>query len=251
VIQNADIVVDVGGVYDATTLRFDHHQVGAPVRENGIPYAGFGLVWQTYGVPVAGSAEIAAEIERKIVFAVDADDTGISLTDLHNSDIPNFGLDQVIRSFVPVRGSADNIDNAFFEAVTFARGLLARLIVKKTASITLDKIVANTYESATDKRCLIFDVPISSSTCVEYPTIEVVVMPDDPTVNNNWTATTIRKEHHSFDARAYFPESWWGLRGAELASVSGISDAGFCHKAGFFFVAASREGAMKAAEMAK
>ena len=115
----------------------------------------------------------------------------------------------------------------------------------------MDKIVADTYESATDKRCLIFTVPVSSGACIDYPDIEVVVMPDDPVTNTNWTATTIRKDHHSFDARAHFPESWRGLRGEELATLSGISDAVFCHKAGFFFVAASKEAALQAAEMAR
>ncbi len=251
VIAAADIVVDVGGVYDVATSRFDHHQIGAPVRANGIPYAGFGLVWQTYGEQVAGSAEVAAEIERKLVLAVDADDTGITLADLRNPDIPTFELDHVIRSFVPVRGSVDNTDDAFLAAVTFARGLLSRLIVKKTASIVMDALVANVYARASDKRCLVFTEPVSSGVCIDFPDVEVVVMPDDPAINKNWTATTIRKEHGSFDARVSFLESWRGLRGVELATVSGVPDAVFCHKAGFFFVAGSREGAVQAAEMAR
>ena len=37
IIASGDIVVDVGGVYDAEKQRFDHHQNGAPVRDNGIP----------------------------------------------------------------------------------------------------------------------------------------------------------------------------------------------------------------------
>lgn len=251
VIATADIVVDVGGVYDVTTLRFDHHQIGAPVRTNGIPFAAFGLVWQTYGEQVSGSVAIAAEVERKIVLAVDADDSGIVLADARNRDIPTFELDQVIRSFVPVRSSDDNIDEAFMQAVEFARGLLTRLIVKKTADVEMEKVVAETYDSAADKRCLIFTVPVSSGICIDYPEVEVVVMPEDHTENTNWTVSTIRKERHSFEARSNFPESWRGLRGAELVAVSGITDAIFCHKAGFIFVVGSREGAIKAAEFAR
>jgi uncharacterized UPF0160 family protein len=48
----ADYVVDVGGVYDHERRRYDHHQPGAPVRENGIPYAAFGLVWRHYGADI-------------------------------------------------------------------------------------------------------------------------------------------------------------------------------------------------------
>ena len=250
VIATADIVVDVGGMYDVAAGRFDHHQSGAPVRANGIPYAAFGLVWQTYGEQVAGSDVVAAEIERSIVLAVDADDSGMTLADLRNPDIPTFELDQVIRSFVPVRGSTESVDDAFMQAVDFARGLLARLVVKKTAALAMDQLVIQTYTNATDKRCLEFSVPVSTGACIDLPDVAVVVMPEDPALNTNWTTSTIRKERHSFDARAYFPESWRGLRGAELAAVSEIADAVFCHKSGHFFVAGSREGAMKAAEQA-
>ena len=51
VIGKADVVIDVGGIYDPETGRFDHHQRGgAGERENGIPYSSFGLVWKKYGL---------------------------------------------------------------------------------------------------------------------------------------------------------------------------------------------------------
>ena len=47
VIKTGDFVVDVGNVYDPSKDRFDHHQEGgAGIRDNGIPYASFGLVWK-------------------------------------------------------------------------------------------------------------------------------------------------------------------------------------------------------------
>ena len=45
--KNADIIVDVGHVYEPENLIFDHHQRGFLLkRESGIPYASFGLVWK-------------------------------------------------------------------------------------------------------------------------------------------------------------------------------------------------------------
>ena len=56
IINAGDYVVDVGGTYDPDKKRFDHHQVGgAGNRQNGIPYAAFGLVWKEYGEKIAGS----------------------------------------------------------------------------------------------------------------------------------------------------------------------------------------------------
>src|SRR5215218_7368889 len=46
VIAGTDVAWDVGAVYDPTAGRFDHHQRGAPVREDGLPYSAAGLVWR-------------------------------------------------------------------------------------------------------------------------------------------------------------------------------------------------------------
>ena len=251
VIAVADIVVDVGGVYDVVANRFDHHQIGAPVRENGVAYAAFGLIWKMYGKEVSGSVGVASEIERALVVPIDAGDTGASLYTLNDANQKPFELYQVIRSYHPAWGSAESKDDAFERAVEFARGLLSRLITKKKAEVEMQKVVTEVYEASSDKRCLEFSVPVSSALCIDLPDVEVVVMPNDPAVTTDWTATTIRKEHTGFEARVFFPESWRGLGGAELAIASGIPDAVFCHKGGFFFVAKSREGALRAAEMAR
>ena len=49
VIEGADIVWDVGGVFDPARGRFDHHQRGAPTRLDGSPYSSAGLLWAAYG----------------------------------------------------------------------------------------------------------------------------------------------------------------------------------------------------------
>ena len=36
-------------IYDVGRDKFDHHQVDARVRENGIKYCSFGLLWEEYG----------------------------------------------------------------------------------------------------------------------------------------------------------------------------------------------------------
>ena len=75
-IAKADIVIDVGGEYDADNGRFDHHQRnGAGQRENGIPYSSFGLVWQKYGVEICqGNHEVANSVDAGLVSTIDAID---------------------------------------------------------------------------------------------------------------------------------------------------------------------------------
>jgi len=80
VYKNADIIVDVGGVYDPENLIFDHHQRSFSLkRKSGIPYASFGLVWKQYGESLCGSSKTAEYIGSVIVQAIDADDNGIDI----------------------------------------------------------------------------------------------------------------------------------------------------------------------------
>jgi len=79
IVSNADYVVDVGEIYDPIQKRFDHHQqMGAGVREDGIPYASFGLVWKEYGESICEDKEIASLIEQRLVKPIDAMDNGIN-----------------------------------------------------------------------------------------------------------------------------------------------------------------------------
>src|SRR3954471_4005191 len=68
--------------------RFDHHQRGALVREDGMPFSAAGLVWRHHGeaavralLSPAGTADlavaIAAGIDRTVVRRIDEIDNGV------------------------------------------------------------------------------------------------------------------------------------------------------------------------------
>src|SRR3989338_10239311 len=68
IIKSADYVFDVGGIYEREKNRFDHHQPGGAGRrvlsgvegeKFGIEYSSFGLVWEKFGVDLAGNKEVA------------------------------------------------------------------------------------------------------------------------------------------------------------------------------------------------
>jgi len=46
------------------------------------------------------------------------------------------------------------------------------------------------------------------------------------------------------------PAEWAGLRDAELARVTGVADAVFCHRNRFMAVARTKEGAVALAKLA-
>ena len=53
-----------------------------------------------------------------------------------------------------------------------------------------------------------------------------------------------------FTARADLPAAWAGLRGADLATVTGVPDATFCHNGRFIAAAKSFEGIRTMTEQA-
>ncbi len=245
VIATGDVVADVGGIYDPAHERFDHHQKDGPVRENGIPYAAFGLVWKHSGEAVAGSAEAATVIETELVLPIDAADNGVEVFDLKNPDVSPAVLQYAIGLMKPVWNGTEDMDVRFLAAVDLARGVLERAVMHAKAGIEERAAADQLYESSDDKRVLVAEVPISPGLFVDHPEVLFVVFPDE---NSRWHAVAVRKSHDSFATKASFPDAWRALRDQELARASGIPDAVFCHKAGFLFVAGSREGALAAVD---
>ena len=81
IIAKGNIVIDVGGIYDESKDRFDHHQTeGAGKRENGIPYSSLGLVWKKYGKNICGSEKVANHLDAQLVQPIDAGDNGVEIS---------------------------------------------------------------------------------------------------------------------------------------------------------------------------
>src|SRR3989344_5735225 len=129
-IESGDFVVDVGTIYDEQRERFDHHQIGgAGARENGVPYAAFGLVWKKYGGLLMSSPEAVEMIDETLVQYVDAMDNGTGeLTPIIAGVVP-YSVREVISSFNPTweEGPVDD-DLRFSEAVNCALQILEREI---------------------------------------------------------------------------------------------------------------------------
>ncbi|MCA9358995.1 MYG1 family protein [Candidatus Kaiserbacteria bacterium] len=250
VIKEAVWVVDVGGVYDAVNNRFDHHQLGAPVRENGLPYSAFGLVWKHYGEFVAGTTEAAESVERQLVLPIDAGDNGVNLYTLNDMQLAPAELFSVVSSYRPVWGSDESWDDAFMKAVAFAYDLLVRNIDQAKAALKQKEFVQSVYEQALNKSIIELPMSVNRNAFVEYGDVKVIVYPSASDEGERWKAEVIPKKYNSFENRVLFPLNWGGLRDEELAKVSGLSSAIFCHKACYLFAAWDREDVLKAAEYA-
>ena len=249
VIAEADFVVDVGAVYDLAKERFDHHQNGgAGARENGVPYAAFGLVWKKYGEQLASSSETAAIIDRNLVQFVDSMDNGVGELRSVAVDALPYTVREIISAFNP-GWDEDSLDQdvRFSEAVNFASQALAREI-KSTESLLKGKdFVEEAYKKASDKRVIFLEKNYPWD-CVlnRFPEPLFVVEP----TTNGWKVYAVKDNPVSFINRKDMPLEWAGKRDAELALVSGVPDAIFCHNRRFIAVAKSKEGAIALARKA-
>lgn len=249
-INMAEYVADVGGISDPGQKRFDHHQQGgAGIRPNGIPYASFGLVWRKYGDEICGDAKIAERIDAKLVSPVDADDNGFSLVQSTHSVAP-YGLASVLYTMRPTwKEDPKMYDSSFLELIPFAQKIITREIVIARDAILAETVVEKAYQAALDKRVIEIDAP--------YPYQETLGAHTEPLYivsprsgDTKWKVECVRKNPFGFENRKSFPEKWAGLRDSDLAKVTGVPDAVFCHNGRFLAVANTKEGAWALAKLA-
>ncbi len=253
VIAACDARVDVGLHSDPATGDFDHHQKGgAGARENGIPYASFGLVWRAYGAEVCdGNAQVAAEVDGYLVQGIDALDCGVTLTQSLIGDVRPMTISDLIGAMNPAWDeelSPAEQDVRFADAVTRAEGVIERAISTAAARARAHELVRQAMERADDPRLIELDrkMPWHEPVVKGAPEALYVIYPK----SDGWGLQAVPVELGAFGNRRDLPEAWAGLNGADLAAVTGVADAIFCHGKRFMAAAESREGVLELARLA-
>ncbi|PWC50805.1 hypothetical protein TSA6c_33725 [Azospirillum sp. TSA6c] len=274
VIEAADIVWDVGGVFDSARRRFDHHQRGAPVRPDGSPYSSAGLLWAAFGhdavrAVLAGRGgevvveRVWTEMDEQVIRLVDLADNG-------QRPVPDFGdegLDRAARvadgmalpSLIEVlnlpwdatpadRARAE--DERFVRAAEIVGAFLECRIEQIRARIAARDIVLEAHSRSADPRVLELErgMPWQGPAHDADLPVLFAVYPDKG--GAAWMVGCMPPDPGSFAQKLPLPEAWAGLRDTELARVSGVPDAVFCHLKRFIGAARSREGALAMARIA-
>jgi uncharacterized UPF0160 family protein len=248
IIDEGEFVIDVGGRYDPKLGRFDHHQEGgAGKRENGVPYASFGLVWKEFGGKVAGSQSVSDYVDKTLVSYVDAMDNGCGEIRPVMSDVVPYTLGDFITDMNPLGGSKSwEYDRAFLKAVSHASVCLTNIVEAGKRIVSAEKIVVDQYERAEDKRLIILDG--------HYPWQEILnrykepLYVVEPSSSGTWEVSCVRDNPNNFVNRKDLPKEWAGKRDKELQDITGVPDAIFCHNQLFVAFAKTKEGALKLAE---
>lgn len=256
-IKTGDIVFDVGGCFDPAANRFDHHQIGAPLRADGTPYSSAGLLWQVYGERAVAAllppqdaasfaASIAAELDESLVKRLDEIDNGVSMRGPVQSN--SLDLAALVGDFNPSWDHPQAVgphagDQAFMQAAAMLHQALALKIEAVRASLRADALVMAAYEASADKRLLVLDVGMPWKKVAFKHNLPLLFC-ISPASNGNWMIDTMPPEPKSFAQRLAFPESWAGLQGEALAKICGVEDAVFVHVRRFVGAAKTRAGAL-------
>ncbi|MDO4871913.1 MAG: MYG1 family protein [bacterium] len=164
-------------------------------------------------------------------------------------------ISSAIGLFNPLWDKDEDDDVGFIEACKLARVVLACTVIAAASNIRSEKIVAELIESATDELLVMEQFiggwleTILNSDSQKAKRLLYAIFPDR---DGHWAIQAIPPSaDNRMGQRKPFPNDWRGLSGENLAKAyGGIKTAVFCHAAGFFAVAETREDAIAIASKA-
>ncbi len=225
-----------GIVFDIGLGRFDHHQKGSPVRENGVPYAAFGLLWREVGVPLLGERD-AKRFDEGFIQPLDQDD---------NTGCGN-QIAGIIAAYNPLWDQPRDPDECFAEAVDFALGVLEKKFAVFFAVQRAAEFVSAALAKAKDGIVLMDRFAPWKQRLIPSRAQFVVF----PSQRGGWCAEAIPRTFGTQELRVPFPAPWAGAAEEELPALSGIETLRFCHTGRFMVTTGTKEDALAACHAAK
>ena len=224
-----------GLIFDIGGGRFDHHQAGAPVRPNGVPYAAFGLLWREYGPGLVGEEE-AARIDAHFVQPLDLDDnTGCG-----------HPLAGMVASFNPSWDSEASSDECFAQVVGIAQLILEKRFELVWSIQRARKMVEGALSQMQDGIVLLERfAPWKAVLCPSQAKFVVY-----PSQRGGFSAQGVPSEPEGNALKCPFPAAWAGRSASELRELSGIPGLRFCHNNRFLITAETQEDAVAACKQA-
>lgn len=240
-IAAADMVIDVGGVHDPETLRFDHHFPDPPVSPGGWHFSSFGLLWQAIGRDylrkvgpafrrMADSDEVEEaffEMQNRLVKEVDQADNGeLSPPAGHISSVVD---------------SLNGCENAWQQAGNVADAVLMAETFRIWSGLQAKREIRDALEAAPGEDVIHLKrrLPWRDRT----PENVMFAIYRESGKDGLFMIET-RFDSACPDApHLLFPRETLGLRGQELSRQTGVDDLEFVHHKGLVAGARTLEGA--------
>lgn len=252
------LIYDVGGAYDAEAGIFDHHQRRPPLREDRHPFSSFGLIWRHFGraylslsgIPTTDLEHVHSAFDQSFVLPVDLLDNG-AVNPSNAGILANLTLPTLLETLKPIFDDPDPEAEArgFAVALEISRHFVEAAISNHAAKIRADVMVREAILRAGQGRVLELSYGMPFRKTIEKMEADHLLFVVHPR-KDDWCVSGIRVHQDEFALRADLPAHWAGLTDAALETVTGVEGAIFCHNARFIATAATREAALRLADLA-
>lgn len=281
-LDECDIIVDVGGVYDEKSLRFDHHQRTFKESMNSLnsnfkwvtKLSSAGLIYYHFGRRIIEQIldlnpknpiiidVIYEKMYENFVEEIDGIDNGINQTE----ETPKYRINTHISKRVAHLNPRWNEDD-FDEEELFKKAMklvgnefIDRILFYKKSWLPARKIVLNALEDreTVDESKEILRLTHGGCPWKDHllqlekekeitPLIKYVLYSDQI---GNWRIQCVPVHAEGFTNRQSLPEEWHGLRNEVLSEKSGIKDCIFVHATGFMGGNKTYDGVLEMARIA-
>ncbi|XP_055834724.1 uncharacterized protein LOC129903244 [Solanum dulcamara] len=281
VLETLDAVLDVGGVYDPSRDRYDHHQKGfEEVFGHGFTtkLSSAGLVYKHFGKEIiAKELQVDEEhpdvhklflaVYKSFMEAIDAIDNGINQYDtdqppryVNNTHLsPRVG--KLNLDWTEPDQSSERENEAFQRAMDLAGSEFLDSVRYYARSWLPAHSIVLECVSARHKIDPSGEIVVWSTFCpwklhlfeLEEemkidPPIKYVLYEDDR--SKGWRVQAVAVAPDRFESREALPSQWRGLRDDELSKETGIPGCVFVHMSGFIGGNQTYEGALAMAKAA-
>lgn len=242
-------------IYDIGRGKFDHHQLDALKRDNGITYSSVGLLWREFGrdflkkYGFSNIEEVFNGVDKDLIEGIDAEDNGFFPKIEANYKAKT--LPNIIKIFNPSFDSGENEKDQFLKAVKLAKMILEEEVVYINGKVISDKKVTEIINNSDVSKGYLYleeYVPFDDA-IFNHPEGEKILFVAYPSNRGGYAIKTVSKNSNDRTSRKKFPEEWAGLQGDELEEVSGIVGLNFCHAGRFIVNCSSLEAMNKVLEV--
>ncbi|KAL5816790.1 hypothetical protein ACOSQ3_025168 [Xanthoceras sorbifolium] len=281
VLEELDAVLDVGGVYDPSNDRYDHHQKGfEEIFGHGFStkLSSAGLVYKHFGKEILAKElqvdeghpnvhRLFLALYKSFMEAIDAVDNGINQYDtdkppryVNNTNLSS-RVGKLNLDWIEPDQSAEKENEAFQRAMALSGSEFldsVRYYAKSwlpARSIVIDCLAAR-YDIDPSGEIMLLRTfcpwklhlfELEEEMKIE-PSIKYGLYQDDR--GKQWRVQAVAVSPDRFESRKALPAQWRGLRDDELSKESGIPGCVFVHMSGFIGGNQTYEGALAMARAA-
>lgn len=242
--DNYSFVVDVGFVYDAENLNFDHHQNDSNLFWNdGTSLSSCGLIWKW----LRENKYLHQHMNNKTMDLVE--ENLIKKVDAHDNGEDYWPVSEVLCGFNRKSSDDEFIDKQFDKALKMAHQYFDNFLYDLKGVISDEKSVNKAIKQSEHlEDIVVSDNGIKTGPCfISKHTNKKLFI--SPRTSSSWTIRAIPNNPKEKEYRVYMPEQWRGLSGKELNNIAGLENLIFCHKSGYMcMMNGSKEDAISIAK---